>query len=345
MLARTLTGRQSEAHHWREILAGAVRSPTDLLKRLELDPALAGAAGHGHQLFPVLVPEPYLRRIRVGDADDPLLRQVLPGPGESRQASGFVADPVDDAEARRAPGVLQKYRGRALLIASGGCAINCRYCFRREFPYHDNHAAQHNWRAALDWLNQHDDIQEVILSGGDPLLLPTARLRRLTDELPGMGHIERLRIHTRLPVVIPQRVTDELCAWLQQTPLPVAMVLHINHEREIDDAVRAALAALRDSGVTLLNQAVLLRGVNDSVRAQAGLARTLFAAGVLPYYLHLLDRVRGTADYEVSADLARRIVAELRAQLSGYLVPRLVCEVPGAGSKTPIEPMLTDISA
>jgi len=346
MLARTLTERQTEGEPpWREILAAAVRDPAELLARLELDPALTGPAGRGHALFPILVPQPYLDRMRVGDRDDPLLRQVLPGPGESRPAPGFVADPVDDADARRAPGVLQKYRGRALLIASGGCAINCRYCFRREFPYRDNHAAENQWQAALEWLGRHDDIQEVILSGGDPLLLPTARLRRLTGKLARIDHIERLRIHTRLPVVIPQRVTGALCDWLRQAPVPVAVVLHVNHAREIDDRVRAALAALRDSGAMLLNQAVLLRGVNDSVTTQENLARALFAAGVLPYYLHLLDRVRGTADYEVDAARASRIIAELRRRLAGYLVPRLVREVPGAGSKTPIEPSLAGAGA
>ena len=337
MLARTQSERQRETRpSWREILAGAVRDPAELLARLDLDPSLAGPARRGHALFPVLVPEPYLRRIRVGDPDDPLLRQVLPGPGESRPAPGFVADPVDDAHARRAPGVLQKYRGRALLIASGGCAINCRYCFRREFPYRDNHAAENDWQASLDWLRRHDGIQEVILSGGDPLLLPTARLRRLTDALARIDHIERLRIHTRLPAVIPQRVTNALCEWLRQAPMPAAVVLHVNHAREIDEPVRAALAALRDSGAMLLNQAVLLRGVNDRVEAQEALARTLFAAGVLPYYLHLLDRVHGTADYEVGPREGASIVAALRQRLSGYLVPRLVREEPGTGSKTPV---------
>jgi EF-P beta-lysylation protein EpmB len=234
--------------------------------------------------------------------------------------------------------VIHKYDGRALLVATGSCAIHCRYCFRRHFPYGDETAAADHWREALDYLRADTSIHEVLLSGGDPLSLAPAKLAELTDALRALPHVRRLRLHTRLPVVLPERVDADLLAWLRGLPWPVAVVVHANHANEIDGAVADALARLRSTGATLLNQAVLLRGVNDDAAVLADLSERLFAAGVLPYYLHQLDRVAGTAHFEVDDARALALHAHLQATLPGYLVPRLVREEPGAPSKTPLQP-------
>jgi EF-P beta-lysylation protein EpmB len=232
--------------------------------------------------------------------------------------------------------VIRKYRGRALLVATGACAVHCRYCFRRHFPYAGETAAAEGWREAVAAIGADTSIDEVILSGGDPLALATPKLAELTDALAAIPHLRRLRIHTRLPIVLPERVDAPLLAWLRTLPWPVAVVVHANHANEFDGAVDAAMAALRDAGATLLNQAVLLRGVNDSADALAELSGRAFAAGVLPYYLHQLDRVAGTAHFEVPDARARELHAALAARLSGYLVPRLVREVPGDTGKRPL---------
>jgi EF-P beta-lysylation protein EpmB len=313
-----------------------VTDPRELLDRLGLIHEAARLLPSGDTGFPLRVPEGFLSRMRHGDVNDPLLRQVLPGAAELRDAPGFGADAVGDRAASRAPGVIHKYRGRVLLIATGACAVNCRYCFRRHFPYGEELAARDRWRAALAYIAGHSDIEEVILSGGDPLALTTARLTELTDALANIPHVRHLRIHTRLPVVLPERVDDELLGWLGRLPWPTALVIHANHGNEIDDSVRDALRALRAAGVTLLNQSVLLRGVNDDAETLAELSRRLYEAGVLPYYLHLLDRVRGTAHFEVAEDRARQLHKQLLASLPGYLVPRLVREIAGESSKTPV---------
>ena len=286
--------------------------------------------------FPLRVPRGFVARMRHGDPDDPLLRQVLPLDEEMRVSAGFSLDAVGDAVARTGTGLLQKYRGRALLVATGSCAINCRYCFRRHFPYAAETAAREGWRETVEVIRDDRSIEEVILSGGDPLSLSTSKLAELTGELAGITHLKRLRIHTRLPVVLPERVDPALLQWLKGVPWPVAIVLHANHANEFDAGVDAALGRLRSSGALLLNQAVLLRGVNDSVQALADLSERSFAAGVLPYYLHQLDRVQGAAHFEVSDDQARAIHATLAARLSGYLVPRLVREIAGDTGKRPL---------
>jgi EF-P beta-lysylation protein EpmB len=249
---------------------------------------------------------------------------------------GFVLDAVGDQAARGASGVIHKYDGRALLVATGSCAIHCRYCFRRHFPYAEETAAAGQWREAIDYLRADTSIHEVLLSGGDPLSLATAKLAELTDALRALPHVRRLRLHTRLPIVLPERVDAELLDWLRALPWPVAVVVHANHANEIDAAVAAALARLRANGATVLNQAVLLRGVNDDAAVLADLSEALFAAGALPYYLHQLDRVAGTAHFEVDDAQALALHARLQATLPGYLVPRLVREEPGAPSKTPL---------
>jgi len=275
-------------------------------------------------------------RMRRGDPRDPLLRQVLPLDDEMRPMPGYGLDAVGDGAAKTAPGVIQKYRGRALLVATGSCAIHCRYCFRRHFPYAEETAARDGWRDAIDLIRQDASIEEVLLSGGDPLSLSNGKLAELTGALAGIPHLRRLRIHSRLPIVVPERVDEGLLAWLASLPWPVTLVVHANHANEFDGTVDAALGRLRAAGVHLLNQAVLLRGVNDSVDALAALSERGFAAGVLPYYLHQLDRVAGVAHFEVDDAHARALHAGLAARLSGYLVPRLVREIPGDTGKRPL---------
>jgi EF-P beta-lysylation protein EpmB len=317
---------------WRE----AVRDPRELLAMLGLDALAATVSDEAAAAFPLRVPRGFVARMRHGDPADPLLRQVLPVLDEDRLVPGFALDAVGDGAARAARGMIRKYRGRALLVATGACAVHCRYCFRRHFPYAEETAAAEGWRDAVDAIAADASIDEVILSGGDPLALATPKLAELTDALAAIPHLRRLRIHTRLPVVLPERVDAPLLAWLRALPWPVAVVVHANHANEFDAGVDAAMAALRGGGATLLNQAVLLRGVNDSVEALAALSERAYAAGVLPYYLHQLDRVAGTAHFEVPDKCARALHAALAARISGYLVPRLVREIPGDTGKRPL---------
>ncbi|MGM0913889.1 MAG: EF-P beta-lysylation protein EpmB [Pseudomonadota bacterium] len=321
---------------WQAQLTGAIRDPRELCRRLGLDERWLPGAEAGHGLFEVRVPEAFLARMRPEAPDDPLLRQVLPLGEESRPTPGYVADPLEEAAHTPAKGLIHKYSGRVLLIASPACAVNCRYCFRRHFPYAENSPSMAQWEATLDTLRDDTTIHEAILSGGDPLAASDRRLAWLVERLGEIPHLRRLRIHTRLPVVIPQRIDDALLAWLGGTHLQKVMVLHINHANEIDDGVIAACARLREAGVTLLNQSVLLRGVNDSIEALAALSERLFEAGILPYYLHVLDPVAGAAHFDVPDDEARELVAGLREVLPGFLMPRLVREIPGEGSKTPL---------
>ncbi len=321
---------------WRIAWRDALTEPGALLERLglgHLADTLLPARDTG---FPMRVPESYVQRMRHGDPDDPLLRQVLPLGSELVDQAGFVADAVGDLAASRAPGVIHKYHGRVLLIATGACAVNCRYCFRRHFPYAEELAARERWRPALDYIAADPTISEVILSGGDPLALTTARLGELTEGLARIAHVRHLRVHSRLPIVLPERVDAGLLSWIRALPWPVAVVVHANHGNEIDAQVADALLALRHAGATVLNQAVLLAGINDDVETLATLSERLYRAGVLPYYLHLLDRVRGVGHFEVGPETARALHAELLARLPGYLVPRLVQEIAGARSKTAV---------
>lgn len=324
------------APNWRQAWREAVRDPRELLAMLGLDGLAAGISDAAAAQFPLRVPRGFAARMRRGDPRDPLLRQVLPVLEEDRVAPGFGLDAVGDAAARRGGGVIHKYNGRALLIATGSCAVHCRYCFRRHYPYAEDTASAAGWREAVDLIAGDASIHEVILSGGDPLSLADHKLAELTDALRRIPHLRRLRIHTRLPIVLPERVDAGLLAWLRDLPWPVVVVVHANHANEFDDSVDAAMAALRDAGATLLNQAVLLRGVNDSVDALADLCERGHAAGVLPYYLHQLDRVAGAAHFEVGDDQALALHAALAARLPGYLVPKLVREVAGQPGKTPL---------
>ena len=322
---------------WQAELARAVTEPGELLRMLGLGEEWRAAAEAAAKTFPLRVPRGFVARMWHGDPHDPLLRQVLPLAAELVQTPGFDSDPVGDHAALRAPGVLHKYQGRVLLTATGACAVHCRYCFRRHFPYEQANASADSWRAALDYIAADTTITEVILSGGDPLTLSDRRLADFVQMLIQVPHVTRLRLHSRLPVVLPERVTPALCEALGGTRLRVVMVLHFNHAHEIDASVQAACARLAATGFQLLNQSVLLRGVNDSVATLVNLSEALFAAGVLPYYLHQLDRVQGAAHFEVSDDTARQLHAGMNSRLPGYLVPRLVREVPGAPQKTPLD--------
>jgi EF-P beta-lysylation protein EpmB len=331
-LTRPETGTMPD---WRQLWRDAVTDAGELLALLGLE-SLAERLPPADAGFALRVPRGFVARMRHGDARDPLLLQVLPQLAELDEVPGFVTDAVGDMASRAAQGVLHKYHGRALLIASGSCAINCRYCFRRHFPYGDEMAAAGQWRQALEHLRQDSSISELILSGGDPLSLATSKLEELSRGLAELPHVTRLRIHTRLPVVLPERIDTLFLDWLRALPLQKVVVLHANHANEIDASVEAACARLRDAGATVLNQSVLLRGVNDDAATLAELSERLFTAGVLPYYLHQLDRVQGTAHFEVDDARALALVDTLRARLPGYLVPRLVREVGGDLSKRPL---------
>lgn len=318
---------------WQRELADAVRDLGELCRLVDLDPAVVAGPPAFASGFPLLVPRAFVARMKKGDPRDPLLLQVLPVAAEEREAEGFSADPLEEAAALAAPGLVKKYAGRALVLAAGGCAVNCRYCFRRSFPYAESGATRAGVEAALDAVAADATIHEVILSGGDPLLLDDERIGRLVETIESIPHVRRLRIHSRLPIVLPSRVTDGLAALLAATRLATVVVVHANHPAELDQSVAAAVARLVSARAILLNQAVLLAGVNDSVDVLAALSERLVEIGVLPYYLHLLDRVQGTAHFEVPEDVAKCLYESLRGRLPGYAVPRLAREVPGAPAK------------
>ena len=320
---------------WHSDLARAIRDPETLLRRLGLDLEDLDSARQAESLFPVMVPESFLARMRHGDIDDPLLNQVLPLAAEYRTTDDTF-DAVGDLDARRAPGLIQKYNGRALLIATGSCAIHCRYCFRRHYPYSQEPRRLDEWDEAIEVLAGDDSIEEVILSGGDPLMLTDTRLDQLITRLEAIPHLKRLRLHTRLPVVLPSRVTRSLCQALRDTRLTPVVVVHANHPSEVIDDCAIALQQLVQGGLTVLNQSVLLAGINDDADTLQALCTRLANLGVVPYYLHQLDRVAGTAHFEVPEVVGRRLVAELSARLPGYAVPRYVREVPGATGKVPL---------
>ena len=322
--------------NWHRSLAEAVRDPDDLLRLLRLPDHLQEAARRASRLFPTLVPRSYLTRMQPGNPCDPLLLQVLPLGAEDEAVPGYSTDAVGDAVSRKVPGLLHKYHGRALLIATGACAIHCRYCFRRHYPYGDEPKRLEDWEPALTAIAADTSLREVILSGGDPLMLSDSRLGVLIGRLSSIPQLRRLRIHSRLPIVLPDRVTSELIAILLSTHLTPIMVVHANHPHEIAGDCAAALQTLVRSGITTLNQAVLLRGINDSADVLAGLCERLVDLGVLPYYLHQLDRVAGAAHFEVSEEKGRELIAELRRRLPGYAVPQYVREIAGKPHKVPL---------
>ncbi|MGD8380103.1 MAG: EF-P beta-lysylation protein EpmB [Gammaproteobacteria bacterium] len=331
-----LTRPSGQPAEWQRLLADAISDPAELLQLLDLEPSLLPAARQAASLFPLRVPRGFVARMRRGDPDDPLLRQVLPLGDELALTPGYWRDPVGDMASRVGNGLLQKYHGRVLLVTTGACAVHCRYCFRRHFPYAEENPRRGGWRDAVDAISADPSINEVILSGGDPLSLTDHRLAELVAMLEAVPHLQTLRLHTRVPIVLPERVDNSLVGWLSRTRLRKVVVLHANHPDEIDESVARGFARLREAGATLFNQAVLLAGVNDDVATLEHLGERLFATGVIPYYLHLLDPVEGAAHFDVPEHRARRVVEELRARLPGYLVPKLVREIAGEPSKTPI---------
>ncbi len=318
---------------WQADFAAAVTDPAELASLLGLPESWVAPAREAARMFPMRVPRSFVARMRRGDPTDPLLRQVLPVAEELEHTAGRSSDPLQEADARRAPGLLHKYRGRALLIATGACAMHCRYCFRREFPYEDQQSDTGRWHDALAALAADPSIEELILSGGDPLSLGDARLQSLSRALADIPQLRSLRLHTRNAVVLPSRVDDGLVEWIKGLPWRVTVVLHVNHAQELEGDAVEAIARLRSTGALLLNQSVLLRGVNDDAATLVALSKRLHELGVLPYYLHLTDAVNGTAHFDVDELRGRAIVDALARALPGYLVPRLVREVPGEEAK------------
>jgi EF-P beta-lysylation protein EpmB len=322
---------------WQHAMQTAVRDLSELCRLLRLPASLAPQGLEAGRDFALFVPRSYIARMRSGDPDDPLLQQVLPRREELQEIQGFTGDPVSDQRASRGGGLLQKYHGRVLMITARACAVHCRYCFRRHFPYHESPGSAGQREDALSLIAADRSIEEVILSGGDPLTSSDAALAKLIDRLEAMQHLRRLRLHTRLPIMIPQRVTDELLASLRGTRLTPIVVIHANHANEIDGTVAEALQRILDAGIPVLNQAVLLRGVNDTADTQVELSQRLLDCRVMPYYLHQLDRVAGAAHFEVPIQRGRQIIREMRSRLPGYAVPRYVCEKPGRPHKEVIE--------
>jgi len=321
---------------WQIALANVIKDPKELLQQLGLSNKLTAIDDDILKKFPLRVPQNYINKMRYGDVNDPLLRQVFPLINEGLKVDNFVSDPVGDGLAVTAPGILQKYHGRALLVTTGACAIHCRYCFRRHFPYGDSNPLANQWRQTLATLREDLSINEVILSGGDPLVLSDSKLASMVADLEKVPHLKRLRIHTRLPIVLPERVDQHLLNWIQQASLQIIMVIHANHANEIDEDVANALANLKSVGCQLLNQSVLLKGINDSSESLIALSERLSDVDVMPYYLHLLDPVAGASHFDVPDQVGIELVEEIRKKLPGYLVPRLVREQQGEASKTVI---------
>lgn len=326
--AETITGDRS----WQQQIKAAVRDLATLREMLRLPPD--PAAKTAEESFSVFAPMPFLQRIEPGNPDDPLLLQLLPRSLEDASPAHFGLDPLAESDAQLGPGVLKKYAGRALFIVTGACAIHCRYCFRRHFPYQDHAVIGSDWHDAVDAIASDSTIEEVIFSGGDPLTVVDPLLGSLVQRLEQVPHVGRLRIHTRLPIMIPSRVTDGLVAMLRQTKLEIVIVIHANHAQEIDQHVADSIAKLKTSGATLLNQSVLLAGINDDAAVMIELSKRLLAVGVLPYYLHQLDQVIGTSHFEVPVHRGKAIIETMRASLPGFAVPRYVQEIPGQPNKT-----------
>jgi len=336
-MAHIVTLNTPSREDWLVQLADVITDPDELLRVLNIDTDENSLAGRGaKRLFALRVPRAFVARMKKGDPNDPLLRQVLTSRDEFLAAPGFSTDPLEEQH-NAVPGLLHKYRNRALLLVKGGCAVNCRYCFRRHFPYAENQGNKRNWQVALDYIADHPELDEIIFSGGDPLMAKDHELDWLLEQLEAIPHIKRLRIHSRLPIVIPARITDALAARFARSSLRILLVNHINHANEIDAEFAAAMVRLRQAGVTLLNQSVLLRDVNDSAQTLADLSNALFDAGVMPYYLHVLDKVQGAAHFMVSDEEARNIMRELLTLVSGYMVPKLAREIGGEPSKTPLD--------
>lgn len=321
---------------WQQQLATSFTKPEALLKFLGLRLDCLGEPNKGSEQFPFKVTRSFASRMAKGDPDDPLLRQVFPLVDELDSPQSFSKNPVGDLEALVSPGVLHKYQGRVLLITTAACAINCRYCFRREFPYNDAVLRPSDEHSGLHYIANNRDVNEVILSGGDPLLLQDSKLDHLIRKIAAISHITRLRIHTRLPIVLPSRITSELIQSLTETRLQTVLVIHSNHPNELNREVASAIAELHGASIPLFNQSVLLKGVNDLAETLIDLSEALFSLRIIPYYLHLLDKTKGTSHFDIPINEAKAIQKELRQQLPGYLVPRMVWEKQGEAYKLPL---------
>lgn len=319
--------------NWQTLLKEVITDPAELLDKLKLNSDLLPAAQRTAKLFPLRVPRNFVERMQKANPYDPLLQQVLPLALEENLKLGFDSDPLLERSVNPLPGLLHKYHGRVLITLTSACAINCRYCFRRHFPYTENRAGGQAWQNILDYIQADSSINEVILSGGDPLLANDDYLRQSANDLAAILHLKTLRIHSRLPIVLPERITSQLLQGLTSTRLQPILVTHSNHANELDDSVKRAIASLRQRNITVLNQAVLLKGINDSIEALSNLSERLWECGILPYYLHLLDKVQGAAHFAVNKEKAKQLLISLRSRLPGYLVPKCVYEQPGAQSK------------
>jgi EF-P beta-lysylation protein EpmB len=320
---------------WQKELANVITDPKTLLELVDISPEMYQHHFAARKLFPVRVPRPLISRIKKGDINDPILKQVMPLDLEFSITEGYNEDPLEEHDTV-APGLLHKYKHRVLMMVKTGCAINCRYCFRRHFPYADNSPNKARWQQALNYIEQHNEINEVIFSGGDPLMASDEHLQWLIAEIEKISHITRLRIHTRLPIVIPQRITPALVNTLRTTRLKPVIVFHVNHANEIDNNVAEALEPLISARIPLFNQSVLLKGINNNAQILAQLSERLFDIGIQPYYLHLFDKVQGVAHFDLTETEAKEITLQLMAILPGYLMPKLVREIAGEANKTPI---------
>lgn len=322
-----------ERPSWQEAMIQAVTDPAELFSLLKLDSRWLSAAKRAATLFPLRVPRGFIARMRQGDIHDPLLKQILPIVDEEKEIPGFFTDPLQESAANPIPGLLHKYYGRVLLTVASACGVNCRYCFRRHFPYEENNPGIKGWDRALDYINADTTIHEVILSGGDPLIASDYQLANLCKRISKIKHVKTLRIHSRMSIVIPERLSSEFLDWFSALPLRKVFVTHCNHPQEIDNTVKQAHLLLKNNNITLLNQSVLLKGINDDADILFELSEKLFDAGILPYYLHLLDKVQGAAHFDTEINHAREIYQQLSAKLPGYLVPKLVYEKAGARGK------------
>lgn len=322
-----------DSHLWLRDLAQAIKDPRQLLEALNLNPEDFTKDLPARTLFPVFVPRPFLAKMAKNDPSDPLFLQVMCQQGEFLKVAGFSQDPLEEQHFP-APGILHKYHNRLLFMIKNSCGVNCRYCFRRHFPYGENKGSKENWLKSLDYIKSHEEIEEVIFSGGDPLMAKDHEWQFLIERLAKIPHLTRLRIHTRLPVVIPNRITADLCEILTRHRLQMVVVTHINHPNEIGEDLRLAMAKLNNAGITLLNQSVLLKGINDDADILKALNDKLFSAGILPYYLHLLDKVEGASHFYLEDDKALSLYHALQAKSSGFLVPKLAREIAGRENKT-----------
>ena len=322
-----------QRYPWQQQLIDSKITIDQLANLLQLPIEQLGGNTEANKLFPLRATKHYLNKIKKQDAQDPLLLQILPHIAETLTVPGYDNDPLQEKEFNPVPGLLHKYHSRVLLVTTGSCAIHCRYCFRRNFPYEDNQPSQNAWALPLEYIATHPEIDEVILSGGDPLTLNDKLLGSLIEKISAIPHIKRLRFHSRIPIILPERITSEFIQLFDNTRLQVIMVVHANHANEIDDQTKIMAKQLKQANIHLLNQTVLLKNINDSATILANLSHALFDCGIQPYYLHLLDKVNGSAHFDIPVETAKHLYDELQSLVSGYLVPKLVCEEPHARSK------------